>query len=305
MGIAARQNTVLAWHAASDVLPNVPRSVRSALRILRLLMLNLFLDHLQSPHNHPLQTTGSRINFMNINTTHLTGGSYFFVLRCCVLLLAPLMCATVYAGQHDPKSTGVTRSGKEIFHNFCSVCHGDKGDGQSRARRGLNPPPRNYTSSEAAIELTRDRMIQSVTHGRPGTAMIAWKTELTAAEIEGVVDYIRNTFMRLGNQAAATRAKPSAALLASPGGVLYIQICAMCHGETGARQTVGNMNPPPRDFTAPAVIAELNRKRMIASITNGRPGTAMRPYGDKLTKAEIESLVDFIDAAYMHPAAKK
>jgi mono/diheme cytochrome c family protein len=112
--------------------------------------------------------------------------------------------------------------------------------------------------------------------------------------------------MHLGNQAAATtRAKPSAALLASRGGVLYIQACSMCHGENGTRQTTGSMVPPPRDFGSPAVIAELNKKRMIASITNGRPNTAMRPYGDKFTAAEIEAMVDFISAAFMHPDAKK
>lgn len=242
---------------------------------------------------------------MNIDVTNPIGKFHLGALRYCVLLFTTIVYGVAFAGQHDPKSSGVTRPGKTIFHNFCSVCHGDKGDGRSRARNGLNPPPRDYTSSEAAIELTRDRMIQSVTHGRPGTAMIAWKTELSEAEIEGVVDYVRNTFMHLGNQAAATRGKPSAALLATPGGVLYIQVCAMCHGETGTRQTVGNMNPPPRDFTAPAVIAELNRKRMIASITKGRPGTAMRAFGERLSKAEIESLADFISAAYMNNANAK
>ncbi len=227
-------------------------------------------------------------------------------LRVSVLAFATLACSNALAGSHDPRTPGVTRSGKVIFHNYCSVCHGDKGDGQSRARNGLNPPPRNYTTPEAAIELTRDRMIKSVTQGRPGTAMIPWVTELSGEEIAGVVDYIRGTFMHIGNQAvAATRAKPSAALLESKGGVIYMQACVLCHGEMGARPTTGSMNPPPRDFGSPVVIAELDRKRMIASITNGRPNSAMRPYGDKLSKAEIEAVVDFIDAAYMHPAPAK
>lgn len=238
-----------------------------------------------------------------VNKLNLVKQLCFF----CIAFVTVCLSETTFAGQHDRKEPGgAPRSGKVIFHNYCSVCHGDRGDGQSRARNGLNPPPRNYTTPEAAIELTRDRMIYSVTHGRPGTAMIAWGTELTLPEIENVVDYIRSTFMHLGNQAAAaTRPKPSAALLASRGGVLYMQACAMCHGELGTRQTTGNMNPPPRDFGSPAVIAELNRKRMIASITNGRPNTAMRPYGDKFSQQDIEAMVDFIDAAFMHPTAKK
>jgi cbb3-type cytochrome c oxidase subunit III len=215
-----------------------------------------------------------------------------------LLMSSLLFCAgSVMAGQHHTYIPGETRSGETIFHNYCSVCHGDKGDGQTRARNGLVPPPRNYTTPEAAIELTRERMIYSVTHGREGTAMIAWGSELSEKEIEGVVDYIRTKFMKLGSK--AEHALPDSKLLASRGGVLYLQACAMCHGETGTRPTTGRMQPPPRDFTSPEVIAELTRKRMIASVTNGRPGTAMRGYGTQFNKGEIEAMVDFIRAAFM------
>jgi cbb3-type cytochrome c oxidase subunit III len=208
------------------------------------------------------------------------------------------------AGQHHTYIPGETRPGATIFHNYCSVCHGDKGDGQTRARNGLVPPPRNYTTPEAAIELTRERMIYSVTHGREGTAMIGWGKELSEKEIEGVVDYIRMKFMKLGGK--TEHVPPDSKLLASRGGVLYLQACAMCHGETGTRPTTGRMQPPPRDFTSPEVIAELTRKRMIASVTNGRPGTAMKGYGTQFNKGEIEAMVDFIREAFMSgPNPKK
>ena len=96
--------------------------------------------------------------------------------------------SSAMAGEHHTQIPGETRAGAYIFHNYCSVCHGDKGDGQTRARNGLVPPPRNYTTPEAAVELTRERMIHSVTYGRPGTAMIAWGHELSGKEIENVVD---------------------------------------------------------------------------------------------------------------------
>ena len=207
------------------------------------------------------------------------------------------------AGDRGIKSETNPRKGADIFKHYCSVCHGDKGNGQSRARGSFAVPPRDYTSPESAIELTRERMIHSVTNGRPGTAMISWKTELSAAEIEGVVDYIRTTFMKLGN--AGTHVKPSEKLLASRGGVLYMQACAMCHGETGKRMTSGRMQPPPTDFTMPKAISELNRKRMIASITNGRPGTAMRGYGSDFSKADIEAMADFIRSAFMTTSKPK
>jgi len=216
-----------------------------------------------------------------------------------------LLCGSnaALAGERGTKSDSVTRPGAKIFHNFCSVCHGDKGNGQSRARGSFAVPPRDYTTPEAAIELTRERMINSVTNGRPGTAMIAWRTELTPAEIEGVVDYIRATFMKLDSNAAA-RAKPSDALLASRGGVLYMQACAMCHGDTGKRMTSGRMQPPPTDFTLPKAATELTHKRMIASITNGRPGTAMKGYASEFSQADIAAMADFISAAFI-PKPKK
>jgi len=228
-------------------------------------------------------------------------------LRFSGLLMMSLLlvgAGSAMAGQHHTYIPGETRPGATIFHNYCSVCHGDKGDGQTRARNGLVPPPRNYTTPEAAIELTRERMIYSVAHGREGTAMIGWGKELSEKEIEGVVDYIRTKFMKLGSK--TEHAPPDSKLLASRGGVLYLQACAMCHGETGTRPTTGRMQPPPRDFTSPEVIAELTRKRMIASVTNGRPGTAMKGYGTQFNKGEIEAIVDFIREAFMSgPNPKK
>jgi len=230
-------------------------------------------------------------------------GVWFYAVRIFTMLLMLFSWNAAMAGDRGTKSETDPRKGANIFKHYCSVCHGDKGNGRSRARGSFAVPPRDYTTPEAAIELTRERMIYSVTNGRPGTAMISWKTELSSAEIEGVVDYIRTTFMKLGN--TDTRAKPSEKLLASRGGMLYMQACAMCHGETGKRMTTGRMQPPPTDFTLPKNASELTRKRMIASITNGRPGTAMRSYGTDFKKADIEAMADFINSAFISPAKAK
>jgi len=92
---------------------------------------------------------------------------------------------------------------------------------------------------------------------------------------------------------------------ATAGRAAFEQTCAMCHGETGKRMTTGRMQPPPTDFTLPKNASELTRKRMIASITNGRPGTAMRSYGTDFKKADIEAMADFINSAFISPAKAK
>lgn len=246
-----------------------------------------------------------------INKLAMSGGTkavkYFdwgaLLLRAVALLM--LLCSwnVALAGMHDPKSDKVTREGAFIFKHYCSVCHGDKGNGQSRARGSFAVPPRDYTSAESAIELTRPRMINSVTNGRPGTAMIAWHTELTDKEIENVVDYIRGTFMQLNND--QPRVKPSEKLLSSHGGVLYMQACAMCHGDTGKRMISGRMNPPPTDFTSSKATSELTHTRMVASISKGRPGTAMKGYGNEYSKEDIDAMANFIREAFMTSSAPK
>jgi mono/diheme cytochrome c family protein len=188
---------------------------------------------------------------------------------------------------------GIGKAGEpaaELYGKYCSVCHGDKGDGRSRARGSLVPPPRDFTTPEAAVELGRERMIASVTEGRPGTAMAAWKTQLSAAQIAGVVDYIRTTLMR-----------PVATVDAGAARRLYAENCSVCHGDDGrgARWTLTNLVPPPRNFTLPGTAQALSRDYMLQVVTYGKADTAMPGFGSQLDSAEIAKVVDFVRAAFM------
>jgi mono/diheme cytochrome c family protein len=177
-----------------------------------------------------------------------------------------------------------------LYHNYCSVCHGDQGDGQSRARNSLKPPPRDFTTPQSAQELTRDRMIAAVKTGVPGSAMVGWQSQLSDDQIAKVVDYVRNTFMAA-----------SVATDGSKGRQIYARVCSVCHGDrgTGSMWASANLRPAPRDFSSPQAKAELSRDRMIAAVAAGRPGTAMNGYGNRLNKEEMEAVVDYIRTAFM------
>lgn len=207
-----------------------------------------------------------------------------------IALLA--VCAAplhAFAGAHTSSVNGEIKPAA-IYHNYCSVCHGDKGDGRSRAQNSLVPPPRDFTTSTASTQLTRARMIESVTNGRSGTAMIGWKSQLSAKEIEGVVDYIRNTYMPANATVDSNR-----------GRIVYSRNCSVCHGEKGdgRSRAQGSLTPPPRDFTAPAAKTELSRQRMIQSVTYGRPETAMAGFKTQLSKEDIDAVVDYIRGGFM------
>ena len=208
----------------------------------------------------------------------------------CLLVLWCLGSASpAMAGAHSTAVDGEIRPAV-IYHNYCSVCHGDKGDGQSRAQNSLVPPPRNFTTPDSATQLTRARMIEAVQNGRSGTAMVGLKSQLNQKEIESVVDYVRNTFML-----------PSAASDSSRGRIVYSKNCSVCHGDKGdgRSRAQASLMPPPRDFTSAAATAELTQQRMIASVTYGRADTAMAGFKTQLSADDIRAVVDYIRAGFM------
>ncbi len=211
-----------------------------------------------------------------------------------LVLSIPLLLAT---GQHglaaDASTPGRSKSSPEvIYHNYCSVCHGDRGDGRSRARNSLNPPPRDFTTPSAARELNRETMITIIANGKPGTAMTGWRTQLTNEQIAELSDYIRANFMR------------TAALSQHPGKALYEKNCASCHGENGRASLLAKPGTvkPPRDFGDPASAAVLTRERMVNAVRDGVPGTAMAGFGKQMRTQDINAVVDYIRAAFMLPS---
>jgi len=108
-----------------------------------------------------------------------------------------LLGSGLIAANHRSPTTDL-ELGKKIYHDRCKACHGDRGDGQTFAANALNPPPKNFTTVTSQRELTRKRMIHSITQGRPGTAMMPWKDVLSPGEIKAVASYVRVTLMGLG-----------------------------------------------------------------------------------------------------------
>lgn len=220
-----------------------------------------------------------------------------------------------------------TGSAAQLYQKYCSACHGEKGNGQSRAEGALNPAPKDFTSATVQQELSRERMIISVTHGRPDTAMVGWGNKLSPPQIEGIVDYIRASFMK--SQLPVVAAAPAATsppashggavrggpgsnsrriipVNASLGERVYLNNCAVCHGDkgAGAMWTQASLNPPPRDFTSAQTRQELTRERMITSVTHGRPDTAMMSFRRRLSDQEIAAVVDYVRATFIEGGAR-
>ena len=95
--------------------------------------------------------------------------------------------------QINPQQANLT-AGKKSYDFYCYQCHGYAGDANTLATTYLNPPPRNFTET-SPDKLGREAMIDAVTHGRDGTAMVSFTSVLSSGDISNVVSYIRESFM--------------------------------------------------------------------------------------------------------------
>lgn len=225
-----------------------------------------------------------------------------------------------------PSGIGTDHSlGQQLFAKNCSVCHGDRGDTAVWAQNGLNPPPRNFTTELARQELTKERMLFSVTYGRAQTAMPAWKERLSNEEIQAVVDYIFHAFLFPDGEPQSKKNPPSAErqpslptmdakamflplpdqLEGDPawGKAFYLLNCATCHGREGDGQgpRAAFINPKPRNFRHSESQHKLNRPRLFDIISNGTPRSEMPAWKAVLTRQEIASIAEYVFIAFIKP----
>lgn len=92
--------------------------------------------------------------------------------------------------------------GRAIYNFRCYFCHGYSGNAKTVAASFLNPPPADFTSATAA-SLPESRIVATLIHGRPGTAMKSFASLLSEAEITAVARFVQDEFVI--NKALNTR----------------------------------------------------------------------------------------------------
>jgi mono/diheme cytochrome c family protein len=212
-----------------------------------------------------------------------------------------------------PATVETATEGSRIYADFCSVCHGDTGKGAVWGTGGLNPPPVDFTSSEAMATLDRLRMINSVSYGRPETAMTGWKNRLTDDQIEVVVDYVINTFMSGSNAEKKLLTESTPATIDTranmdlpmpfnlqgdydKGAALYMSNCSACHGVTGDGRgpRAYFINPKPRNFLHTSSRAMLNRPALYESVAKGKLRTEMPAWETVLDPQQMADVSEFV-----------
>jgi mono/diheme cytochrome c family protein len=205
-------------------------------------------------------------------------------IALAAMLLAAALATLPAAAGDRRKSPDGRIDPALLFHNYCSVCHGDQGDGRSRARNSLVPPPANFTDPALRSRLTVDYIAAITREGKPGTAMVGWKTQLTPAETSALAAYVRAQFVEKSGTDASRR-----------GRTLYGHYCTACHGPTGRGPEAG---AAAREGTRPGPdltkVAGLSRERVIAAIAVGKSSAGKPGFAQQMAPADLEALSDYV-----------
>lgn len=174
---------------------------------------------------------------------------------------------------------------------MCVGCHGAEADG----RVGIAP----RLASPSFLAAASDRMLfETIKNGRPGTTMVPWGAALKDPQIHDIIAWLRTKTKTEPVKLDDSPVKGDAVA----GGKLFREICAACHGRSGAGYQESGSG------------TGIGRKAFMSTATNGflrylikhgKSQTPMRPFAEgapaavaNLKTEEIENLI-----AYMRKSA--
>jgi mono/diheme cytochrome c family protein len=91
-----------------------------------------------------------------------------------------------------PTQESVQRGG-QIYAERCAICHGDDGRGDGPAGLALRPPPADFRVHMAAGH-TDAQLFDWIKNGFPGSAMPAFRDQLSPEDRWNVLNYIQLSF---------------------------------------------------------------------------------------------------------------
>lgn len=203
-----------------------------------------------------------------------------------ILLLLGVVTTAALAQEGD-----ITR-GSQIYDANCAVCHGAEGQGRVGADLSNAFPAIDPSAFARSV----------IVSGVPGTAMPPWSQEqggpLSDQQIEDVVAFVDSLSGGRSPNAPTATPLPVTPVPTVPGAtgdptqgrVLFIENCAMCHGEEAQGRLGSNLNKTFASFDPQQFVR--------ATVADGISGTAMPPWsqqnGGPLTEQQIDDISAYI-----------
>ncbi len=195
--------------------------------------------------------------------------------------------------------------GAAVFYEQCALCHGNTGLGDGALPLILKQYPETrlkitVKGNKITEEELRVAIVKGGSNGDMSEYMPPMGEELSAEEIDDLIAFL---LLIQSDAKKATQLVNDLSPPATPsirrGKRLYRAMCTLCHGETAegdGRMARIIKNPPPanlRASTSPSIyiekIIELGGEKMGRS-------PQMPPWGDQLNKADLASLVLYLES---------
>ena len=233
---------------------------------------------------------------------------------------------------HDPM---LTRGG-ELFAKYCTICHGDNGDGTGKFAYLMNPRPRDFRQGDFKLATTQnqiptdDDLVRTISRGMPGSAMPPWN-HLPLTDLQSLAAYVRQihiegtmaklqTWVNDGSmeeevvpEALAHRTQPGPQLVVPPEPAfdeirwfrarrLYLENCASCHGADGhpvadaVKFDSEGYPVPPRSFINGIFKGGNDGHQLYARIWKGMRGTPMPASEGVYTGDETWDIIHYVQS---------
>jgi mono/diheme cytochrome c family protein/rhodanese-related sulfurtransferase len=196
------------------------------------------------------------------------------------LLVALSALVLSLLGTSPSLAASPTESGGALYTKYCQLCHGAKLEGYAADNApSLSSPTFRDTASTAFLQAAIER-------GRAGTSMAGYGKvvggPLEPAEVDALI-----TFIRGGVKAPALLPPKASKGDGARGASVDTGHCQTCHGTVEQRGNAVHLANPM--FLATASDAYLR-----VAIVEGRPGTAMEAWREKLSAQEIEDVIAYV-----------
>ncbi len=185
------------------------------------------------------------------------------------------------ADDAPPDPQPLSSDGKALYNKYCRLCHGENGEGYAADNA-------NQLANQGFLRTASDPFLfTAIQRGRPGTAMAAYSKDvggpLTTPEIRSIMSYLRS-LQTEDDLRVDSKIVEGDAELAKP---VYAEHCARCHGDAGQGKTALSLSNP-------MFLASASDGYIRHAIDEGRSGTPMPAFGDKLSASEIDNLTRLI-----------
>ncbi len=218
----------------------------------------------------------------------------------------------------DPNAPLDADAIEAVYMKRCSQCHGEEGDGLGVVADRMYPAPRDFTlglfkykTTDADSEFPTDEDLRrTIMEGLPGTAMPAWKTLLSDAEVTGLIQLIKEfggweeedpedlTPIEMG-----TPPKEVTPELLALGREQFVKACVQCHGEAGRGNITSGKRLKddaqariwPRNLTRPETWRWTKTAAdVFQRLSAGIPGTPMPEHTSTMSLEDRWAIANYV-----------